>query len=133
MRALAIAFALTAIGAQAAPDAWTSREDILTGSQNLAAKLAAFQKDLAPAQPSTRVTAQWNIVVQQVTALEALVKTGASYDESLIQFRSLGSALGEARRLMYEEQLCYVTSLLGSYQAVRLSYRRLDRNMSGYP
>lgn len=133
MRALALFFMISAVSAQAAYSDWTSREAVLRASQAFGQKLTTLQTDLVKANPSANLVDQWRAVQQQTDAMNALVTTNAAYDEVLTQFRSLGTALGEARRLMYLEGLCYHKDVSSSYQAVRLAFRRLDRNMQGLP
>jgi hypothetical protein len=131
VRFLTLAFAFIAMGAQAR-DEWTSRAEVLKATKALTTHLETFQRSLVIVVPSAAVADQWRTVSQQTAALEALVDTGASFEEANLQFQSLGSALGAARWLMYAEKLCYASALGQSYQSVRLAYRRLDRNMHGH-
>lgn len=106
---------------------------MLKATQALTQKLDSFLIGLAKVKPTAQLEDQWRAVKQQTDATEALVSTGADYEEVLIQYKRLGAALSEARRLMYLEGVCYSPEVADLYQAVRLSYRRLDRNMSGLP
>jgi hypothetical protein len=133
MRVLALTLLVFAAAAPGADRNWTSRELVLKATQTLNEKLNLFQTALRGVRPTAKLTDQWRAVKQQTEATEALVSTGAEYEEVLAQFKKLAAELTEARRLMYDELLCYHPKVSDLYQAVRLAFRRLDRNMGGQP
>jgi hypothetical protein len=132
MRALTFLL-IFAASAQGAEEAWTSRQDVLSATQVLRQKIDGLQTALSKVTVDAEVLQQWRTVGQQTDAMVALLTTGASFDDVMLHYKKLGSALMDARRLMYQELLCYNSVLSKPYQAVRLAYRRLDRNMSGLP
>ncbi len=131
MRIFAFILMVFAVVTQGATGNWTSRELVLKATQTFAEKLNVFQSALKQVNPSAALADQWRAVRQKADATEALADTGAEYDEVFIQFKQLGVVLSEARRLMHLESICYHPKISDIYQATRLAFRRLDRNMSG--
>ncbi len=134
MRALAYSLiAFAAVATQGARADWSSRELVKAASHTFNVKLDVFLVVLQSSTPTATLDDAWKAVRQQTDALEALLDTGATFLEVEIQCKRLGTALMDARRLMWAEGLTYHPTFSARYQAVRLAYRRLERNMHGLP